>query len=164
MIHALLMFVPFSRLASALCQITPPRKVIGVKSASKINSTTNSNSYVAYYMLQLSRLRKEPKTWLTGGISSLRKHINRYFPLRFTSCMHLTGISSNWDTHGNTYKTKCEEQGIAMYPGVEPSPKHTTEGPQNVKITPFMQSKPPKWTKEGLLEHIVELVVLEDKV
>ena len=91
MIHAPLMFVPFSRLANALCQITPPRKVIGVKSASKINSATNSNSYVAYYVLQLSRLRKEPKTWLTGGISSLRKHINRYFPLRSTSCMHLTG-------------------------------------------------------------------------
>ena len=90
MIHTLLMFILFSHLASALCQITPLRKLIGVKSASKINFATNSNSYVAYYMLQLSRLHKEPKTWLAGGISSLQKHINRYFPLQFTSCMHLT--------------------------------------------------------------------------
>ena len=51
-----------------------------------------------------------------------------------------------------------------MYPGVELLLKLTTEGPQNAKITSFMQSKLPNWTKEGLLEHIVELVVVEDKV
>jgi hypothetical protein len=75
----------------------------------------------------------------------------------------------NWGTHGDTYKTKCTEQRITMFPGVEP-----LEAPvediqlRDGNIGPFMQvpsqAKPVKWTKEGLLEHIVELVVVEDKV
>ena len=51
-----------------------------------------------------------------------------------------------------------------MYPGVEPPSELTTEFPKNAQITLFMQSKPSKWTKKGLLEHIVELVVVKDKV
>jgi hypothetical protein len=51
-----------------------------------------------------------------------------------------------------------------MYPGVEPAQEPTNEGQKDTQITSFMQSKPSKWTKEGLLEHIVELVVVEDKV
>ena len=51
-----------------------------------------------------------------------------------------------------------------MYPGVELLSDPTTEGQRDGQITSFMQSKPSKWTKEGLLEHIVELVVVEDKV
>jgi len=51
-----------------------------------------------------------------------------------------------------------------MYPGVEPAQEPATEGQQNAQITSFMQARPSKWTKEGLLEHIIELVVVEDKV
>ena len=51
-----------------------------------------------------------------------------------------------------------------MYPGVEPANDITTEGQRDAQITSFMQPRPLKWTKEGLLEHIVKLVVAEDKV
>jgi hypothetical protein len=72
---------------------------------------------------------------------------------------------SNWNTHGKTYKMECcEEEGIAMYPGVEPMQDPATEGQKNAQITTFMRAKPSKWTKEGLLEHIIELIVVEDKV
>ena len=59
---------------------------------------------------------------------------------------------------------KCKELGVTMYPGVEPANDITTEGQRDAQITSFMQPRPSKWTKEGLLEHIVELVVAEDKV
>ena len=51
-----------------------------------------------------------------------------------------------------------------MFPGVEP------EGPpedcqlRDSNIVSFMRPEPVKWTKEGLLKHLVELVVVEDKV
>jgi len=51
-----------------------------------------------------------------------------------------------------------------MYPGVEPNQELATDGQNNAQITLFMQAKPSKWTKEGLLEHIIELIVVEDKV
>jgi len=101
---------------------------------------------------------------LTRGISSLRKHINRYSISLLAGCIHFIDAPRNWDTHGKTYKTKCKEQGIVMYPGVEPAQEPATEGRQNAQITSFMQAKPSKWMKEGLLEHIIELVVVEDKV
>ena len=52
----------------------------------------------------------------------------------------------------------------ARYCNVEPAQDPATEGQQNAQITFFMQAKPSKWTKEGLLEHIIELVVVKDKV
>src|SRR5882724_4136848 len=50
-----------------------------------------------------------------------------------------------------------------MHPGVEPAPANTNSGPKNGQITSFMRPKQ-NWTKEGLLEHIIELVVSEDEV
>jgi len=29
-------------------------------------------------------------------------------------------LNRNWGTHGDMYKTKCTEQGIMIFPGVEP--------------------------------------------
>ena len=53
-----------------------------------------------------------------------------------------------------------------MYDGVEPDMVQKADGSQlrDSNFTSFMQLKPAKWTKEGLLEYIVELVVVEDKV
>jgi hypothetical protein len=78
-------------------------------------------------------------------------------------------LNRNWGTHGDTYKTKCTEQGITMFPGVEPLDAIVEDIQlQDGNISSFMQvpsqAKPAKLTKEGLLEHIVKLVVVEDKV
>jgi len=78
--------------------------------------------------------------------------------------LDLWNICRHWDTHGNTYKKKCEEQGINMYPSVEPEASPDEGQLRDSTITSFLQPKPVKWTKEGLLEHIVELIVVEDKV
>ncbi len=51
-----------------------------------------------------------------------------------------------------------------MYAGVEPEVLPEDSQLQDGNIMSFMRPKPVKWTKEGLLEHIVELVVVEDKV
>lgn len=98
---------------------------------------------------------------LSGNISI---GIIIYFPLHPLVVYILIYAFRNWNTHGETYKTKCEEGGIAMYPGVEPNQELATDGQNNAQITSFMQAKPSKWTKEGLLEHIIELIVVEDKV
>ena len=50
-----------------------------------------------------------------------------------------------------------------MHPGVEPVPANTNSGPKNGQIMSFMKPKQ-NWMKEGLLEHIIELVVSEDEV
>ena len=50
-----------------------------------------------------------------------------------------------------------------MYPGVEPPPEDTNGELKLAQITSFMRPKQ-NWTKEGLLEHIIELVVAEDEV
>jgi len=48
---------------------------------------------------------------LTGGISSLRKHINQYSISLFLLVVYiLFDATRNWDTHRKTYKTKCEER------------------------------------------------------
>ena len=52
-----------------------------------------------------------------------------------------------------------------MHPGVEPvEDADDDDGLRNGNIVSFMKPKVPTWTKEGLLEHIVEFVVAEDKV
>ena len=58
---------------------------------------------------------------------------------------------------------KCAEAEIEMHPGVEPAPANTNSRPKNGQITLFMRPKQ-NWTKEGLLKHIIELVVSEDEV
>ena len=50
-----------------------------------------------------------------------------------------------------------------MHPGVEPSPANTNSRPKNGQIKLFMRPKQ-NWTKEGLLKHIIELVVSKDEV
>ena len=60
---------------------------------------------------------------------------------------------------------QCKEAGITMHPGVEPvEDADDNDGLRNGNIVSFMNPKVPTWTKEGLLEHIVEFVDAEDKV
>lgn len=52
-----------------------------------------------------------------------------------------------------------------MFAGVEPVEEVPNEGGHHDgNICMFMQPEGPKWSQEGLLEHLIELVVVEDKM
>ncbi|KAF8801154.1 hypothetical protein BYT27DRAFT_7262185 [Phlegmacium glaucopus] len=84
----------------------------------------------------------DDSSFFMGGGSSLRKHISR-----------------NWESHGEQYLKKCKASKI------EPHPRALAikiEEEQEEKIDGFLKPAP-KWTKEGLLEHIIEFVVVDDQ-
>lgn len=80
------------------------------------------------------------------------------------SSSHTNCLNKNWKTHGKTYKTKCEELGIPMHNSAQPEKEDTNSGPKDADIKSFMKPGPQAWSREGLLEHITELVVAEDEV
>ncbi|THG95518.1 hypothetical protein EW026_g6148 [Hermanssonia centrifuga] len=93
------------------------------------------------------RKMKNEDCWFTGGVSSLRTHIKR-----------------KWASHGARYLRKCAEQGLT--PNHLAVPKPTTEDLNEGGSKPTLDSfvkKVPKWTQQGLLDHIVELIVSDDQ-
>ncbi|KAI0808987.1 hypothetical protein BC629DRAFT_1437238 [Irpex lacteus] len=87
--------------------------------------------------------------WFTGGGSTLRAHISR-----------------KWKTHGDKYTEGCKELGIKPHQRALPSnnqnptaaEKADAESGQTT-LDSFVQ---PAWTKEGLLDHIIQLFVTAD--
>ncbi|KAH9023204.1 hypothetical protein EDB84DRAFT_1441037 [Lactarius hengduanensis] len=89
------------------------------------------------------------KIWLSGNVSTCRTHIIR-----------------QWNTHGESYLTGCQREDVEpnervmsavreVTPGTKSQEQGTLEGWSAVKV--------PQWTKDGLREHIVELVVVNDQ-
>jgi hypothetical protein len=73
----------------------------------------------------------------------------------------------NWSTHGEIYLTKCNELDFepvaAALPPQSKDSERLDESASQANLDGF--AKPvPKWSKEGLLEHIVDLVVSDDQV
>jgi hypothetical protein len=71
---------------------------------------------------------------------------------------------NNWESHGETYLTKCQAKGITPHPHVlahsdKPSDKCT----EQQSIEGFLKPVP-KWSQKGLLEHLVEYIVTEDEL
>jgi hypothetical protein len=72
-----------------------------------------------------------------------------------------------WNTHKDLYLVGCEKEKVkpnervmivvtAAEEGKKPQEQRTLEG--------WAVTKVPQWTKEGLMEHIVKLVVVDDQV
>ncbi len=73
----------------------------------------------------------------------------------------------NWSTHGETYLAKCKELNFtpvsAALPEQQDSSGDLNEESTQQNLDGFVKSVP-KWSKEGLLEHIVDFVVSDDQV
>ncbi|KAG2029213.1 hypothetical protein BDR03DRAFT_1018731 [Suillus americanus] len=80
-----------------------------------------------------------------GGTSTLRTHIVRHKK-----------------THFQVYKQRCDAASITMHPrAIPPGEEHLTA--TQTTLDANLVAKPPVFTKEGLLEYIMELVVTEDE-
>lgn len=75
-------------------------------------------------------------------------------------------MTRNWETHGKIYLSKCQQLGIQ--PNERALPKKANEDAENAaqtqgNLNDFVQSSA-RWSKEGLLKHIINFVVEEDEV
>lgn len=69
-----------------------------------------------------------------------------------------------WPTHGKMYLEKCNELKIEPNPRALPSPEKNQPESQT-SLDGFVQVKPSvRWSKEGLLEHILHFVISDDQV
>ena len=68
-------------------------------------------------------------------------------------------------THGKIYLEKCKEVGMEPVAAALPQQSQDLASLQDsqANLDGFVKSVP-KWSKEGLLEHIINLVVSDDQV
>ena len=73
----------------------------------------------------------------------------------------------NWSTHGKTYLAKCKELNFTPVSTALPEQQDglgdLNEESTQQNLDGFVKSIL-KWSKEGLLEHIVDFVVSDDQV
>jgi hypothetical protein len=71
----------------------------------------------------------------------------------------------NFTTHGKVYLEKCKEAGIKPVAAALGQQSQVSASLQDAQanIDGFVKSVP-KWSKEGLLEHIIDLVVSDNQV
>lgn len=65
-------------------------------------------------------------------------------------------------THFQVYKQRCEAAGITMHSRAIPPGEDSTV--TQATLDTSLVAKPLVFTKEGLLEYIMELIVTEDEV
>ncbi|KAG1868644.1 hypothetical protein F4604DRAFT_1682281 [Suillus subluteus] len=80
-----------------------------------------------------------------GGTSTLRTHIVRHKK-----------------SHFQVYKERCEAAGITMHSRAIPPGEDDIMTRSQTTLDGKLVCKPPAFTKEGLLEYIMELIVTED--
>ena len=71
----------------------------------------------------------------------------------------------NFMMHGKVYLKKCKEVGMEPVMAALPQQSQDSASLQDsqANLNSFMKSVP-KWSKEGLLEHIIDLVVSDSQV
>jgi hypothetical protein len=74
-----------------------------------------------------------------------------------------THIARNPNCHFPIYKSRCEEKGIIMHERAIPLNVKVSDGGQRT-LDRALVPKPPQFTKAGLVDYIVELIVAEDEV
>ncbi|KAH9030064.1 hypothetical protein EDB84DRAFT_1439189, partial [Lactarius hengduanensis] len=96
-----------------------------------------------------ARLCRLCKIWLTGNVSTCRTHIIR-----------------QWKTHGEPYLAGCQREDVKPNERVVSAVREPTTGSKSQEqgtLEGWTAVKVPQWSKEGLMEHIVELVVVDDQ-
>ena len=71
----------------------------------------------------------------------------------------------NFTTHGKVYLEKCKEVGMEPVAAALPQQSQDSASVQDsqANLDSFVKSVP-KWSKEGLLEHIINFVVSDNQV
>lgn len=76
---------------------------------------------------------------------------------------HRTHIARNPNCHFPIYKSRCEEKGIIMHECAIPLNVKVSDGGQRT-LDRALVPKPPQFSKSGLVDYIVELIIAEDEV
>ena len=161
MIHIPLTSTLSSPLTHVLCPITPLRKAIGVKFSSK--SISHALHFLAHHNhIDFTRSQK-PGWWeafhLWGSISI--GIIYSSLPLLVVYIL-IDGYS-HWNTWENL-QDKMWRGRCYNVPGSWTYTRSYNWRPEKCSDYVIHAGQASKWTKEGLLEHIIELIVVEEKV
>ena len=82
-------------------------------------------------------------------------------------CFIINIFSRHWASHGEMYLAKCKELQIEPYPCAKPKSEDDkpSDGTRQTRLDGFVQGVTSvKWSKEGLLEHVLDFVLSEDQV
>ena len=73
----------------------------------------------------------------------------------------------HWSTHKESYLAGCKKEGVEPNQRILTLVTKAGEGTKTLgqgSLEEWAAGKAPRWLKEGLMEHIVELVVVDDQV
>lgn len=71
----------------------------------------------------------------------------------------------NWGTHQKEYLEGCQHENVEPHKRILSSVTNEGEGIKGQRsLEGWTVTKVPLWSKEGLMEHIIELVVVDDQV
>ncbi|KAN0130476.1 Ribonuclease H-like domain containing protein [Lactarius tabidus] len=122
-------------------------------------NTTEGGSWESDEELDYSQMDKmatkdtktliKPRMWLVGNVSTCRTHIIR-----------------QWNMHKEQYLTGCQCENIepnqCMMSSVAKAPEGTRLQEQS-SLEGWTVAKESQWSKQGLMEHIIELVVVDNQ-
>jgi hypothetical protein len=79
--------------------------------------------------------------------------------------LHVDFCCRYFGSHGPIYLAKCKAAGVTPNAFAIPEGGHDMAGVgfQQAKLNSFVQQTP-TWTKEGLVDHVIELIAMEDEV
>ena len=120
-----------------------------------------------FYVFPRHLKKLNANAFLTGSVTTRRTHISwsvSCFPILLLRSDFVSINYSNWASHGETYLAKCQAKGITPHPcAVAHSEKPSDEHTEQQTIEGFLKPVS-KWSREGLLEHLVEYIATEDQV
>jgi hypothetical protein len=70
----------------------------------------------------------------------------------------------NWSTHKAQYLEGCKKNKVEPNDRVMSANGDRPGLLQQGSLEGWTVTKPPQWSKQGLMEHIIELVVVDDQV
>ena len=82
-------------------------------------------------------------------------------------CFVINILSRHWASHGEMYLAKCKELQIEPHPRAKPKSEDDkpSDRTRQTRLDIFVQGIASiKWSKEGLLEHVLDFVLSEDQV
>src|SRR5882724_9831588 len=76
-------------------------------------------------------------------------------------------LYTHWSSHGNMYIQKCQELEVNPNPHALPKPdtEHTKGLSKQGSLNSFIEATPNiKWSRQGLLEHIIDSIISDNQV